>query len=153
MLVAERKTLHGKLTIHLYGAIDDRADILQVIGTSVPAEVTFNMRGVNKINSMGTGAWIKFVERLHSAGIKMTYAECSIHFAGALQFVSSARAGGKIESVFAPFRSAKCKIDEQLLLKTPDLPTVTAQISKVVCKACKGPLQFDEIFVEFFSFL
>lgn len=153
MLYADRKSTVGGLTLLLYGAIDDRADLLSVIGSSVPAVLTFNMRGVTKINSTGTGAWLKFVGRLHSSGIKMSYAECSVAFAGCLQFVVSEHAGGKVESVFAPFRCPKCKVDEQVVIKTPDLLAVKTQLANQLCKACKGPLEFDEIFVEYFSFL
>ena len=152
MFYAERRTSGGLLTIHLFGVIDDGADLMAVIGNT-PMKVIFNTREVTNINSSGIGHWLKYVEPLHAAGVKVTYSECSAAFVGCLTFATSARYGAKVASVFAPFRCPKCKANWEVLIKTPDVFAIKPQLNSQVCKKCHGPLQFDEISEEYFSFL
>jgi hypothetical protein len=125
---------------------------MSVIG-STPMVVVFNMRGITNINSTGIGIWLKFVERLNAAKIKVSYTECSIAFSGALSFVVAPRYGGKVESTFAPFHCTKCKADVEVLIKTPDIFAIKPQLASQLCRNCQGPLQFDEVLAEYFAFL
>jgi hypothetical protein len=152
MFYADRKSSGGDLTIHLFGEIDENADVFSVVG-STPMAVVFNTRGVTNINPTGVGNWLKYVQSLNGAGIKVTYSECSMAFAPCLPKVVAPRYGGKVESVFAPFRCPKCKTDFQVLIKTPDIFAIKPQLANQACTHCKGPLQFGAAADKFFSFL
>jgi hypothetical protein len=152
MFYADRKSSPAGLTIHLFGAMDERADYFSVIGTP-PMEVTFNTRGVKKVNSTGIGNWLKFAKGMNDGGVKISYSECSPAFVAALTYACSPRYGGKAESVFAPFRCPRCKTNEDKLIKTPDIFAIKPQLASQKCTNCQGPLTFDETTEKFFAFL
>jgi anti-anti-sigma regulatory factor len=152
MLRVERKSVGGVLTLFLEGEIDETADFVNLIGNP-PMAFVINARGVDSINSSGIGVWLKFVERLANAGVRITYAECSPAFAGCLSFVVAPKYKGKVESVVAPFHCKKCKADFDVLIKTPDIFAIKPQLSGHACGRCKGPLTFDELVEEYFAFL
>ncbi len=152
MLKAERVARADELTFFLNGEINEHADFQNLIG-SPPAKICINTRRVTSVNSVGIGNYLKFIERLLQAGIKIRYAECSFAFTNCLQFVVGSHNRGCVESVVAPFSCKKCKGDFEVLVMTADVAGLKPQLTGQMCPDCKLPLQFDEIFAEYFSFL
>ncbi|HUP56408.1 MAG TPA: hypothetical protein VM598_03075 [Bdellovibrionota bacterium] len=152
MLRAERLSRNGELTFFLSGELNESADLQSLIG-SPPPKICINTRRVTGVNSAGISLWLKYVERLIASGVKIRYAECSYTFTNCLRYLVGAHNRGCVDSVVGPFSCAKCEAEFEVLIKTPDILAIKPQITGQVCPDCRGPLEFDELPAEYFSFL
>jgi hypothetical protein len=108
---------------------------------------------VKDINSAGIGLLLKFVEGCKSKGIQIRYSECSHPFANYLPYLARPGVPAQVESVIGPYSCPKCRVEFEVLLKTPDIKTVMSQVKGQRCPRCQNPAEFDELPEEYFSFL
>lgn len=90
-------------THHLIGAIDEFADLQQLVTTTDPV-LKINLRGIKSINSLGLRKFIELMRELGNRAVE--FVECSAVFVEAVNTVPLAVGGqkriGRIKSVLAP---------------------------------------------------
>jgi len=111
----DKKVVDGKTVFTVKGFIDEDA---QLEGMAVPGAITFNMKGVEGINSLGIRNWVKFQKTL--AGREVYYDECPPLFVKQMNMIPSILGDAKVLSVFVPFVCDSCEHEGSSLVKVED---------------------------------
>ncbi len=151
MLEVTKEMVGAQVTYVLAGDMDETVSFFELFG-NVPPKIVVNLRDVDRINSAGVHLWLRFTGSFPSAGVSIVYSECSPAFTNHLKRIL-ATSGGSVDSVMAPFACRHCKTEFELLIKPVELSAIKPQITGRKCPTCGQVAEFDELPVEFFSFL
>lgn len=148
-IVKEQK--NGILSIRLSGAVDELANLDQLIGPPAP-EMHVYCREVKRINSVGVKNWIRYFTSAKNRGSKLRFLECSIPVVEQINLISNFLAGGEIESLYVPYSCGKCKSELIGLFKVADLRNIGFKVPNLTCSKCGDKAVFDDIPEEYFAF-
>ncbi len=151
-LTIERKDDGNHSLVSMKGIIDEEADFEEAF-SSLKSNVILNLEGIELINSCGVREWIHAIKKIPT-GIKIQFDRCAPRIVEQINYVANFLGPGKVTSLYAPYFCPKCKIEVNVLLDVKNLlksKPVSAPPQK--CPNCKGPLEFDDIEEEYFSFL
>ena len=150
-LTVDRTTrADGGTAIHLSGTIDERADLVSIF-KSLSGPVTFNLSGVERINSIGILHWItNFAEYTHRFP---TVVE-QVSYAFAIQANAIANLFGRatIHSCLAPYFCGRCGQCRMSLVTYEDLQASKGQPPERRCSTCDSVMPFDDL-DSYFHFL
>lgn len=118
-------------------------------------QMLFDLGGISRINSCGVREWLIFLQwaqsRYRCSFVKAN--EPIIELASSIPSVLG-KPGTPVDEIEAPFFCSKCDKRELFNLNAASCGRVNAlTIPKLNCTQCKGPLEFDGIEEEYFSFL
>lgn len=151
-LKVERKDEGNHSYLSLIGVIDENSDFKTEFA-SLKKTVTLDLAGIDLINSCGVREWVHAVEQF-PADIKVEYVNCSPRIVEQINYVANFLGRGKVRSFFAPYFCPKCKKESNVLVDAAEAAKVKpAKAPSQKCPNCKGPMEFDDIEDEYFSFL
>jgi anti-anti-sigma regulatory factor len=142
----------GILTVRMTGSIEESVDFDKLIG-SPPAELVVSTKGVNRINSVGVKAWIKYFQSVTQKGVKLRFIECSTAIVEQINLISNFTSGGEVESIYVPFTSEDDHSELVGLFKVSDLIKLNFEIPPLKNPKTGANAVFDDIPEEYFGFL
>jgi hypothetical protein len=132
----------GSVVIALRGAIDESADLEALFNTlKVPA--TFNLRGIERINSIGIARWIRLFGN-YTRAHKTIIEEVSYPIATQANNIARLFGDAEIRSTFAPYYCQKCGESRTVLLSKKEIQAATEAPAQN-CAHCKSLMVFDEL--------
>lgn len=147
------KEQKGKvLVVKLTGSVEENVNFEQLIGAP-PEELEVNSREIQRINSVGVKAWIKYFQTCQAKGTKLTFSECSTVIVEQMNLISNFTCGGSIKSVYVPFLCSQCQSELIGLFETANLKQIITKPMALKCSKCGGKAEFDDIAEEYFTFL
>jgi len=151
-LVVERKDEGNHTLITLKGTIDEEADFREVFSNLKP-NVIVNLEEIRMINSCGVREWINTVTKIPTTSA-IRFDRCAPRIVEQINYVANFLGSGEVTSFYAPYFCVKCKAEVNVLLNVKDLiKNKPVRAPEQRCPTCKGPLEFDDIEEEYFSFL
>lgn len=142
---ATRVSLDGELVAGVRGALDK---VLQSVHTT---ELVFDCGGISRINSVGAGEWINFVEALERQVSQISFERCSVPF---IVYCNAVRAfvgkNGKMRSFHFPVYCRRCDDTTPVLMKTVGLDLDAIECGP--CATCGGacePEADPSLYLEF----
>lgn len=139
----------GSTLIVLSGAIDENS-VLESVFARVTGKAVVNMRGVERINSMGVHNWIPLVQQ---ASQQHPLAIDEISYAMVQNAVAVANMFGTadVRSCMAPYFCSRCKDHRMVTVSRDDVEASGDQPPVKLCPKCAAPMDFDEL-DNYFSF-
>jgi hypothetical protein len=141
MLQASRSTNNGVLRITLTGVIDDLVD-LDPVFVDLPHDVALDLRGIERINSIGVRNWVEVMGRL-SRDHDFTIEAVSYPIVMQAICVRGFFGSGKVASCVAPFFCPACSRAQNVVVKKDEVSS--GVIAEKRCASCGEPMYFDEL--------
>jgi hypothetical protein len=131
------------LVIELAGSVEEQTQFEQQIGP-VSGKVTFNLKGIIRINSVGVKAWIAYFQGLKAKGVDFSFEECAPAIVDQLNMITNFAAGGKVKSILLPFA---CNVCGKHFVGVGDVEQLKANQKKIPdlkCERADCGAQFDD---------
>jgi hypothetical protein len=129
--------------VSLAGAIDENSKLDALFG-QLMTDTTFNMRNVERVNSMGVHRWIPLIARF-SAQHRVTFDEISYPLVQNANVVANLFGSGQIRSCMAPYFCAACKINVTLTVTYQEVVAALHAPPIKACERCQRLMEFDEL--------
>lgn len=142
-LRAKVHTTPEGVTIVLSGAIDENSDLKGVFAQIV-SDVTINMRGIERINSMGVHNWIPVITKAasqHSVALE----EISYAIVQNAVAVANLFGAADVRSCMAPYFCATCKDNFTITVTREEVFQAGNDAPLKRCTRCQSPMEFDEL--------
>jgi anti-anti-sigma regulatory factor len=152
MLNVTKDQIGTTTLVKLSGVIDEEADLNKLIG-NLTSEATIDCMGIERINSVGCKAWIRFFQKLQVEKKRFKFVACSVVFMEQTNMISNFACGGTIESFYAPFICVSCGAEGSQLLVSEDIGTKGYQAPLISCLKCGKPMELDADPEDYFYFL
>jgi len=139
----------GKHILYFSGAIDEDSNFDNIDLQNL-SEVTFDLEGIQLINSCGIREWIKFQDQL-SKTIFITYKNCPQIIVEQMNIIKGfVKDCGTIESFYAPYYDEESDTEVKILITPSEVIEGKAPLKK---NENAKDLEFDDIEAQYFSFL
>jgi hypothetical protein len=150
-LKVDRKvSADGTVSIILGGTIDERTD-LESVFKSLSGPITFNLRGIERINSIGIARWIAtFSDYTHR--FSAIVEEVSYPIAVQANAISNLLGAAKVKSCLAPYYCSRCSQNFMVVVTAADVAAASGAIPEKRCTTCKSIMPFDDL-DNYFSFI
>jgi hypothetical protein len=131
--------------IVMSGSISERTTF--DLGQPPAPQVFIDASGVQRINSMGVSAWIRFVNGLGKQGIQVTVRRLSAALVSQASMISSFLGGATLESIMAPYYCPECEnAVDQPFGANDEIP------ASIPCPKCNAEMEFDDNMEAFLAF-
>ena len=140
-----------KRLVTLIGAITEESDFKQIVSLEGGEGLSFDLSGVEQINSCGVREWIHFVRKLSEVGRNFEMVRCSPAIVRQLNTIANFRGAGQVRSVMLPYYCPSCRKEE---LRSLELYSGVAPViqEEIPCAGCGGIMEFDDIPSTYISF-
>ena len=154
MLKIDREIKNNKLTLRISGSLEENVNFDKLI-LDIPdnSELDIFCKDVNRINSVGVKAWIKYFQSLNARKIKFNFFDCSVQIVEQINLISNFVCGGQVQSICIPYVCTACKIELIVLFKVSDLKQLKMLPPEVKCNKCGKNAFFDDFPKEYLGFL
>ncbi len=152
MLNVVKEQSGAGLVVRMSGSIEESVDFDQLIGAA-QGNLIIHTKGVNRINSVGVKAWIRYFQTAVSKGAKLKFVECSTAIVEQINLISNFTCGGEVESIYVPFTCEDDNSELVGLFKVSDIVKMGFQIPPMKNPKTGGKAVFDDIPEEYFGFL
>lgn len=132
----------GTLRLTLHGALDERSDLGAIFG-AVDADVTLNLRGVERINSLGIHKWVTAIGPLSEAR-RVRLEQIPYPLVLSANAVANLFGQATPVSCMAPYFCEPCGESRTEVVQTSEVSPTGAAPARS-CSVCGGPLSFDEL--------
>jgi hypothetical protein len=133
----------GVTSIRLTGTIDERSELITLF-KSLSGPVSFNLSGIERINSIGILHWItNFAEYTHR--FPTTVEQVSYPFAIQANAIANLFGRATIESCLAPYFCSRCGQSRMSLVAHDDLQASKGQPPERRCPSCDAVMAFDDL--------
>jgi len=136
-------------TVLLSGVIDEFADLPSLQRELTGGDLTIDLGGVQRINSIGVRGWVGLMTSL--AGKKLRLRRCSPPMVEQLNCIKNFSGGAQVESVMLPYacnKDGSFTIEQRL-----DGPRSIAAVKPTVpCPSCGADAEFDDLPERYLSF-
>ena len=146
LTIAKTSGASTEVTLTLSGSIDEDAD-LTPIREVCDGQLVLDLGGVERINSVGVGEWIRTLQALPPS-VEVTWVATSVALVSQLGMIANFNATSRVRSFYAPYWCPRCDAEQRFLLTPADVALGTPQFS---CPRCQGPLEFDDIEADYFG--
>ena len=133
----------GWLKVLLAGSIDENADLDGLFG-KLGADAVMNMRGVDRVNSMGVHRWIPLVTKFTTQH-RLVIDEISYALVQNANVVANLFGGAMLRSCMAPYFCARCKDNCTVLVTADEVAQAGSEPPVKHCGRCNSPMEFDEL--------
>lgn len=145
---------HGD-QLALAGAIDETANVVELLGRARGGRLVLDLAGVTFINSLGVRDWIRMqatAQATHLAVELRRIAEPVVH---QLNMIIATRGDAAITSFFAPYACDACGREEAMLIDAIAHrdALVRMQAPAATCPECGAAMAFNDFPERYFSFL
>jgi anti-anti-sigma regulatory factor len=103
-------------TILLDGAIDERAQLVELVGEARDGRLVLDSAGVTFINSLGLRAWIRVLDEAAAAGVRVELRRVAEPIVHQLNLVVAARGTATVTSFYVPYVCEHCDTEKHVLL-------------------------------------
>lgn len=141
----------NELRVTWAGAIDESSN-LEGVFAKLTRDALFNMRDVERVNSMGVHQWIPLVTRF-SAKHRLVIDEISYALVQNANVVANLFGTARVRSCMAPYFCAACKININLSVAREEALAASDEPPAKQCPRCGSALEFDELdgYFQFFK--
>lgn len=155
MILADTESSSGLTTIRLRGELDEASALEPVLGSLVSASgpVRIVAREIIRANSAGAKHWMRFFGAVGAKRVELVFAEVSTALVDLANLIPNFFAGGKIESVCAPFLCLNCGLDQLAVFSAAEIQRQGASPPDLECARCQAPAVFDDSPRTYFGFL
>jgi len=124
-------------TIRMAGAIDEMVDL--TLPTSLPPGVVrLELGGVDSINSLGVGKWLRFIDELRSRTSQIVVRNLSTVLVFQASMISSFLEGAEVESFVVPYECDSCSnAEDRLFQSKAEVP------GTMTCPKCQSQMDLD----------
>ena len=145
-----RRDAGAEGTILVTGTLDEHAHISAAFA-AIDGPAVINIRGVERINSMGVHRWLVAFGEL-TARHRITVVEVPYAVAMQANMVASFFGQAEVGSAIAPYYCAGCKASRQIVVERRELGPKGAAPAKH-CPTCNQTMEFEELdgYFEFFE--
>jgi hypothetical protein len=139
----------------LSGAIDETAQLMELLGQARGGRLALDLGGISFINSLGVRDWIRMQAAATQQGIAIELrrvAEVVIH---QLNMIIATRGTSRVTSFFAPYACDACGREESLVIDAVANGPQLAQLQPppMTCPECGAQMAFNDFPERYFSFL
>jgi len=139
----------------LSGAIDEHAQLMELLGQASGGKLVLDLGGITFINSLGVRDWIRMQAAATQKGIAIELrrvAEVLIH---QLNMIIATRGTARVTSFFAPYACDACGREESLIIDAVANGPQLAQLQPppMKCPECGAQMAFNDFPERYFSFL
>ena len=139
----------------LSGAIDEHAQLMELLGQASGGKLVLDLGGITFINSLGVRDWIRMQAAATQKGIATELrrvAEVLIH---QLNMIIATRGTARVTSFFAPYACDACGREESLIIDAVANGPQLAQLQPppMTCPECGAQMAFNDFPERYFSFL
>lgn len=133
----------GKAYVAFAGAIDENSDFRQVFD-HVSGDAVFNMRAIDRVNSMGVHGWVPHVKRF-SAEHQLVIEDISYPLVQNANSVAKLFGSAQIHSCMAPYYCATCRDNTTVSVSRDEVVHTGMKPPTKQCARCKSVMEFDEL--------
>jgi hypothetical protein len=133
----------GTQYVSLAGSIDENAD-LESVFSRFTGETTLNLRGVERVNSMGVHRWVPLVTA-YTAGHRLVIEEISYALVQNANFVANLFGSAIVRSCVAPYFCSGCKENCSVTVTAEEVVSHGFEPPAKRCVRCNSALEFDEL--------
>lgn len=149
------EVLPGEGQLVVSGAIDETANLMDLLGQAHDGQLVLDLSGVTFINSLGVRDWIRMQTTATQNRIQIELrrvAEVIIH---QLNMITATRGTARVTSFFAPYACDRCGREESLVVDAVAHAPQLAQLQApaMTCPECGGAMAFNDFPERYFSFL
>jgi anti-anti-sigma regulatory factor len=142
--------MNGAVRAVLTGAITEASAFAPLLA-ELKGRVVLDLEGIDHVNSFGVREWIRFMTALREQTSEIVLERCSVPVVQQFHMVPNFLGRARVRSVFAPYFCSACNNEHSVLV--PLEPGVPVRMpAPPLCPNCNGPLEFDDIAEQFFSF-
>jgi hypothetical protein len=139
-----------RLRVQLSGAIDEQTDIAAVLGALRAPVVVLNLRGIERINSVGVHRWIPAMRAL-AEGRRVVVEEVSYAVATQANYVANLLTPAVVTSCLAPYYCPSCDQPATVVVTSSEVAGAAGPPERR-CDRCHDRMEFDEL-DDYFTFL
>jgi hypothetical protein len=140
----------GSICVFLAGAIDEHSDFDGVF-RDLDRDATFNLEGIDRINSMGIRNWIASISRF-TKQYKARIEALSYPVVMQAHCVANLFASARVRSCMAPYYCPACKANQMVVVSVDEIPECPTEPPERRCSRCDALMEFDEL-DSYFRFL
>lgn len=148
------KNQNGWDFVQYFGPINEEAEVhLSGLLTKLGANVVFNFKNVESVNSCGVRAWINFMRDLEK-GRRVIFDECTPEIVMQINMIPSFKSTAQIQSVYGSYKCEACGHQKMNLFEAnKNFPSAaTSDFPEIACEKCGSKMEMDEMEDEFFAF-
>lgn len=135
------KTAEGAFTVALSGAIDEEADLGSIFA-DLKGPTTFDLGGIERVNSMGIHAWIPLITEL-SAAHAVEIQRIAYPMVLQANTVANLFGAAKVTSCFAPYFSPAVHENFMIEVRAEEVKDGVAPVK--MCPESGEEMEFDEL--------
>ena len=137
------------------GAIDERADLPELLEHAEGGKLVLDLAGISFINSLGVRAWCQLQQLASKIDVRLELHRVSERLVHQLNIVPATRGASIVTSFFAPYHCDHCGNEEQVLI---DIARDGVDLARLrppekMCEECRAMLVFSEPPELYFAFL
>jgi anti-anti-sigma regulatory factor len=143
----------GARVIKFQGVLDEDnglASLVERVGSGI---ALINLAGIERINSIGTRDWIKWLATLEARGTRPMFIACSPAVVHQLSRIKNFAGNGTIKSFQVPYLCAPCEREQLVLVHVADLGPLPYQLPVHSCDACGGEMEIIDDAGAYYAFL
>lgn len=144
-------TIHpgpGQVRVSFSGVLDEAADLTGLLDALGDEEVVLDLRGIERVNSLGLKHWITVMADL-CRKVRVSVEACSPAMAQQANMVSNIFAGAEVRSCTAPYSCGRCDAEFNLLVTGDEVVAAAGDPPEKTCPSCGGPAEFDDLEIYF----
>jgi anti-anti-sigma regulatory factor/predicted RNA-binding Zn-ribbon protein involved in translation (DUF1610 family) len=139
----------------LAGALDETANIIDLLNQATGGKLVLDLAGVAFINSLGVRDWIRMLATATKKDIAVELRRVSEPIVHQLNMIIATRGNAKVTSFFAPYACDKCGREDSLLI---DVASNAAGLAKLeppakTCPECGAQMAFNDFPERYFTFI
>ncbi|MEQ1737643.1 MAG: hypothetical protein ABL886_14715 [Rhodoglobus sp.] len=136
-------TPEGKLRITLSGGLDESAD-LDGLFARIDRACILNLRGVERVNSMGVHNWLVAISKVSSKH-RLVVEEISYGLVQNAIAVTNLFGSADVVSCLAPYACARCDAHVVLTVRREEVFAAGGGPPTRQCERCGSNMEFEEI--------
>lgn len=127
----------GARLIKFAGVLDEHNRLDELIERVGSGVALINLAGIERINSIGTRDWMKWLKSLEAKGTRPVFIACSPAVVEQLSRIKNFVGNGVIKSFQVPYECGACDREQLLLVHVADLgPPRKRRLPPCSCDAC-----------------
>jgi anti-anti-sigma regulatory factor len=137
------------------GAIDEGAQLPELIERAQHQRLVLDLGGVTFINSLGVRDWIRMQSGAQRAGVAIELRRVAEPLVHQLNMIIATRGASRVTSFFAPYACDGCGHEDSLLIDAVSHAQGLRRLEPpaMTCLQCQGPMEFNDFPERYFSFL
>ncbi len=143
----------GASVIRLAGILGEGNKLGELVHDVRNEKTLINLSGVERINSVGTRDWVRWLAQLESKGIIPELVACSPAIVKQLNLVKNFAGNAIVKSVQVPYHCAPCDASKTLLVNIDDLGPRPYRAPRCTCDVCGISMTFVDDTGAYFSFV